>query len=133
MRLVLYCHFDRSEGFNPNAVDKSPAVVTRLLHYYNRFDLFTRCGCDTAASVPVAFLLLFSPLEKSSVETARVSIYFRSKTILTSQAIPYYLPTAARRFVSFIKKSLFYLPQSKAIAAATARSRKVCCYDLPRK
>ena len=46
--LVLRCHFDRSEGFNPNAAEKSPAVkvfrpcttlpVPHRVTYYNVYD-----------------------------------------------------------------------------------------------
>ena len=45
-----------------NPPRKSPDNVSTIIF----FDLFTRCGVwDTAASVPAAFLLLFSPPEKS--------------------------------------------------------------------
>ena len=59
-------------------------VVTRQPHYFNLFRPLKRCGCDTAASVPAAFLLLFSPLEKSSISPPfflkeNICYYFQSK------------------------------------------------------
>ena len=47
------------------AIYRNPTEVARP-HFYNPFRLLKRCGVwDTVASVPAAFLLLFSPPEKS--------------------------------------------------------------------
>ena len=66
--------------------EKSPAEVSRCPLSYNYFRPLKRCGVrDTAASVPAAFLLLFSPPEKSRISfpflsKENVCYYFKSKS-----------------------------------------------------